>query len=147
MEKYPVKYEESMNTVLVQEVRRKCYFLFTSLSFKSFCGSFKFFYNHFLLCSIAKYLNLFFLFLQVIRYNNLLVVIKRTLRDLLKALKGLVVMSEALEKMFNSLYNNTVPQLWASKVSFGVYMYIVCVCHSGRIKHTPTLLTALCLLV
>lgn len=108
-----------------------------------------FFYNHFLLCSIAKFLKLFFLFLQVIRYNNLLVVIKRTLRDLLKALKGLVVMSEALEKMFNSLYNNTVPQLWASKVSFGVYMcmYIVGVCHSGRIKHTHTLLTALCLLV
>ena len=62
----------------------------------------------------------------MIRYNNLLVVIKRTLRDLLKALKGLVVMSEALEKMFNSLYNNTVPQLWANKVSN--VLFYTCTC-------------------
>ena len=39
-----------------------------------------------------------------------------SLKDLLKALKGLVVMSQALETMFNSLYNNTVPELWAAKV-------------------------------
>ena len=71
MEKYPVKYEESMNTVLVQEV---------------------------------------------IRYNRLLKVIHSTLVDLRKALKGLVVMSQALETMFNSIYNNTVPEMWASKV-------------------------------
>jgi dynein heavy chain len=70
MKKYPVKYEESMNTVLVQEV---------------------------------------------IRYNRLLVVIHQTLKDLLKALKGLVVMSDALETMFNSIYNNVVPELWAAK--------------------------------
>ena len=72
MEKYPVKYEESMNTVLVQEV---------------------------------------------IRYNRLLKVIHSSLVDLRKALKGLVVMSQALETMFNSIYNNTVPEMWASKVS------------------------------
>ena len=72
MEKYPVKYEESMNTVLVQEV---------------------------------------------IRYNRLLKVIHSSLVDLRKALKGLVVMSQALETMFNSIYNNSVPEMWASKVS------------------------------
>ena len=72
MEQYPVKYEESMNTVLVQEV---------------------------------------------IRYNRLLKVIHSSLVDLRKALKGLVVMSQALETMFNSIYNNTVPEMWASKVS------------------------------
>lgn len=55
-------------------------------------------------------------FLQVIRYNRLLKVIQSTLKDLLKALKGLVVMSQELETMFNSLYNNAVPQQWASKV-------------------------------
>eukprot|EP00117_Sycon_ciliatum_P001752 scpid1043/ scgid5734/ Dynein heavy chain 1, axonemal; Axonemal beta dynein heavy chain 1; Ciliary dynein heavy chain 1 len=71
MKRYPVLYEESMNTVLIQEV---------------------------------------------IRYNRLLTTVKRTLRDMLKALKGLVVMSAELEKMFNSLYNNAVPDLWAGKV-------------------------------
>ncbi|XP_062056155.1 dynein axonemal heavy chain 1 [Lepus europaeus] len=70
MAKYPVLYEESMNTVLVQEV---------------------------------------------IRYNRLLQVIIQTLRDLLKALKGLVVMSSQLELMAASLYNNTVPELWNAK--------------------------------
>ncbi|XP_053933024.1 dynein axonemal heavy chain 1 [Cuculus canorus] len=65
--KYPLLYEESMNTVLVQEV---------------------------------------------IRYNKLLGVIAQTLKDLLKALKGLVVMSSQLELMATSLYNNTVPKMW-----------------------------------
>lgn len=36
-------------------------------------------------------------------------------RDLLKALKGLVVMSEALENMGGSLSRNTVPHMWSSK--------------------------------
>lgn len=68
--RYPVLYEESLNTVLIQEA---------------------------------------------IRYNKLLTVIQSTLRDLLKALKGLVVMSEALEKMSLSLFSNIVPGIWASK--------------------------------
>ncbi|KAJ6667676.1 hypothetical protein lerEdw1_015997 [Lerista edwardsae] len=71
MLKYPVLYEESMNTVLAQEV---------------------------------------------IRYNRLLKVIAETLKDLLKALKGLVVMSHQLELMSSSLYNNIVPEMWNSKV-------------------------------
>ena len=71
MEKYPVKYEESMNTVLTQEV---------------------------------------------IRYNKLLTAIRGSLNEMLKALKGLVVMSQALETMVDSLFKNAVPELWASKV-------------------------------
>lgn len=67
---YPVLYEESLNTVIIQEA---------------------------------------------IRYNKLLKIIMQTLRDLLKAIKGLVVMSEALERMSNSLYSNAVPSVWASK--------------------------------
>ncbi|XP_038627172.1 dynein heavy chain 1, axonemal [Tachyglossus aculeatus] len=70
MKKYPVLYEESMNTVLVQEV---------------------------------------------IRYDRLLEVMAQTLKDLLKALKGLMVMSSQLELMATSLYNNAVPELWNSK--------------------------------
>ena len=50
------------------------------------------------------------------RYNRLLDTIHKSLQDLLKALKGLVVMSQELENMANSLYNNMVPSMWASKV-------------------------------
>eukprot|EP01017_Pseudomicrothorax_dubius_P009127 TRINITY_DN13053_c0_g1_i2.p1 TRINITY_DN13053_c0_g1~~TRINITY_DN13053_c0_g1_i2.p1 ORF type:complete len:479 (+),score=138.16 TRINITY_DN13053_c0_g1_i2:141-1577(+) len=68
--KYPTQYEESMNTVLVQEV---------------------------------------------IRYNRLLSVMKSSLIDVKKALKGEVVMSEELENLANSLYNNQVPKMWEAK--------------------------------
>lgn len=44
-------------------------------------------------------------------------VIHKTLQDLLKALKGLVVMSQELEDMSNSLFNNQVPNIWA-KVAY-----------------------------
>ncbi|KAA0196090.1 Dynein heavy chain 1 axonemal [Fasciolopsis buskii] len=70
VQKYPVMYEQSMNTVLTQEV---------------------------------------------IRYNNLLKTIQLTLQDLLKALKGLVVMSASLEDMAGSLFDNRVPLMWANK--------------------------------
>ena len=50
------------------------------------------------------------------RYNRLLTVIINSLRDLLKALKGLVVMSQQLEEMANSLFVNQVPGMWAGKV-------------------------------
>lgn len=81
MEKYPVKYEESMNTVLTQEV---------------------------------------------IRYNKLLTAIRSSLNEMLKALKGLVVMSQALETMVDSLYKNAVPDLWASKVGFFEDLFGLC---------------------
>ncbi|XP_029908318.1 dynein heavy chain 1, axonemal [Myripristis murdjan] len=70
MNKYPVLYEESMNTVLIQEV---------------------------------------------IRYNRLLAVISQSLSDIVKALKGLVVMSSELELMANSLFINAVPDMWKAK--------------------------------
>ncbi|XP_055888364.1 dynein axonemal heavy chain 1-like isoform X4 [Biomphalaria glabrata] len=69
-QKYPVLYEQSMNSVLAQEV---------------------------------------------IRYNRLLMVIHQSLKDLLKALKGLVVMSQKLEEMANSLFINLVPVMWSGK--------------------------------
>ena len=42
--------------------------------------------------------------------------IHQSLKDLLKALKGLVVMSQSLEEMANSLFINHVPDMWAGKV-------------------------------
>jgi len=61
IEQYPTMYNESMNTVLVQEV---------------------------------------------IRYNKLLVVMAKMLRDVQRALKGEVVMSEDLDALATSLFNN-----------------------------------------
>jgi len=68
-ENYPTKYEESMNTVLTQEV---------------------------------------------IRYNKLLKKINSSLKEILKALKGLVVMSDALDALGTALFNNSVPAAWAA---------------------------------
>eukprot|EP01033_Poteriospumella_lacustris_P000280 gene286-182_t len=66
---YPVVYEESMNTVLLQEC---------------------------------------------IRYNKLIAAMEISLPELLKALKGLVVMSSELESISNSIAVNQVPKSWAS---------------------------------
>mmetsp|Transcript_24429 Transcript_24429/g.96934 ORF Transcript_24429/g.96934 Transcript_24429/m.96934 type:complete len:2723 (+) Transcript_24429:2309-10477(+) len=67
---YPVTYEESMNTVLVQEC---------------------------------------------IRYDKLVSVMLQTLPELLKALQGLVVMSNELEAMGKSIATATVPVIWEEK--------------------------------
>ncbi|RZF36882.1 hypothetical protein LSTR_LSTR004570 [Laodelphax striatellus] len=68
--KYPVLYEQSMNTVLKQET---------------------------------------------IRFNGLLAVVKRTLVDVVKAVKGLVVMSRDLEEVYNAMVIGRVPTTWARK--------------------------------
>eukprot|EP01112_Ceratiomyxa_fruticulosa_P023297 TRINITY_DN8841_c0_g1_i2.p1 TRINITY_DN8841_c0_g1~~TRINITY_DN8841_c0_g1_i2.p1 ORF type:complete len:786 (-),score=133.90 TRINITY_DN8841_c0_g1_i2:9-2105(-) len=49
---------------------------------------------------------------EIIRYNRLLKEINTTLQELMKALKGLMVMSLDLENMANSLYDNQVPTAW-----------------------------------
>jgi dynein heavy chain len=51
---------------------------------------------------------------EVDRFNNLLKVIKDSLKSVQKAIKGLVVMSEVLEKVYTSFLNNQVPELWAN---------------------------------
>jgi dynein heavy chain len=65
--KYPVLYNESLNTVVVQEV---------------------------------------------IRFNRLLETVNKSLKDVLKAMKGIVVMSESLELISTSVFNNQVPDAW-----------------------------------
>ena len=52
---------------------------------------------------------------EAVRYNKLITEYNRSLANLIKALKGLVVMSGDLEAMSDSLYTNQVPQLWAKK--------------------------------
>ena len=68
--KYPVKWDESMNTVLCQEL---------------------------------------------IRFNNLLSLMRQSLSDIQKAVKGLVVMSSELEVLGNSLYINRTPAMWKAR--------------------------------
>ncbi|XP_053480111.1 dynein axonemal heavy chain 3-like [Ictalurus furcatus] len=68
--KYPVMYEESMNTVLRQEI---------------------------------------------IRFNRLTSVVRRSLVNIRRALKGQVVMSSELENVFNSMLVGKVPAIWAAK--------------------------------
>nr|XP_023021885.1 dynein heavy chain 3, axonemal-like [Leptinotarsa decemlineata] len=52
---------------------------------------------------------------ELIRFNRLIIVVKRTLTEMVKAVKGLVVMSAELEETFNSLVIGKVPSVWASK--------------------------------
>ncbi|CAL8325422.1 unnamed protein product [Merluccius merluccius] len=68
--KFPVLYEESMNTVLVQEMER---------------------------------------------YNTLCVTIRVSIQNLLKAIKGLVVMDAELEAIAGSLLVGKVPERWAKR--------------------------------
>uniref|UniRef100_A0A8C3I3V3 Dynein axonemal heavy chain 3 n=1 Tax=Chrysemys picta bellii TaxID=8478 RepID=A0A8C3I3V3_CHRPI len=70
MKKYPVLYEESMNTVLRQEL---------------------------------------------IRFNRLTEVVRSSLVNLGKAIKGQVLMSSELEDVFNSMLGGKVPPMWAAK--------------------------------
>ncbi|CAI8029533.1 Dynein heavy chain 6, axonemal [Geodia barretti] len=51
---------------------------------------------------------------EVDRFNNLLKVLKDSLRNIQKAIKGLVVMSEELERVYTSFLNNQVPSMWAT---------------------------------
>lgn len=50
---------------------------------------------------------------ELVRYNRLISVMKTSLSSLKKALKGLVVMSEDLEKLSNSIFDNQVGKVWA----------------------------------
>ncbi len=52
---------------------------------------------------------------EALKYNRLLQIMKDQLVAIQRALVGEVVMSEDLEKMGGSLYDNQVPKDWAEK--------------------------------
>jgi len=55
------------------------------------------------------------LFQECVRYNALLADMKVMLTQVQRALLGEVVMSEDLEKMADSVFDNLVPPTWAKK--------------------------------
>ncbi|KAK6993742.1 dynein heavy chain 3 axonemal, partial [Biomphalaria glabrata] len=52
---------------------------------------------------------------ELIRFNNLIHVIRNSLQDICKAIKGLVVMSNELEDVFDSMMVGKVPSMWLAK--------------------------------
>ena len=52
---------------------------------------------------------------ELIRFNRLIKVIRATLVNVQKAIKGLVVMSSELDEVFQSMLVGKVPTAWASK--------------------------------
>ncbi|KAK4874901.1 hypothetical protein RN001_014261 [Aquatica leii] len=52
---------------------------------------------------------------ELIRFNRLIVVVHRTLRDIIKAVKGLVVMNKELEETHSAVVIGKVPNAWMSK--------------------------------
>ena len=46
------------------------------------------------------------------RFNKLLSVIHSSIVEIQKAIKGIVLMSETLERVGESMVNGTVPELW-----------------------------------
>lgn len=49
------------------------------------------------------------------RFNKLITFINRNLKELVQAIKGEIIMTEALEETFNSLIINSVPKSWAKR--------------------------------
>lgn len=54
---------------------------------------------------------------EVARFNKLLTVMRASLEEIQKAIKGLVVMSSELDSMYISMLNIQVPENW-SKVAY-----------------------------
>ena len=52
---------------------------------------------------------------EIIRFRNLTEIVRESLKNIQKAMKGLVVMSAELEDVYNSVLLGIIPKLWASK--------------------------------
>ena len=53
----------------------------------------------------------------MIKFNRLLRKMKESLRDIKKAIRGMIVMSADLDAMYSCFLNNQLPPIW-EKVSF-----------------------------
>lgn len=51
----------------------------------------------------------------MLRYNNLLEIIRESLKDLILALQGFKIMTSTLDNVSESLLNNIIPVSWAAK--------------------------------
>ena len=61
------------------------------------------------------------------RYNGLISLIRGSLQNVRKAIKGTIVMNQELDTVLNAMYANKVPEVWkkkshASRMSFAAYM-------------------------
>jgi dynein heavy chain len=54
---------------------------------------------------------------EIKRYNNLLTIMKNSLENMEKGIKGIVVMTADLEETFNSIFEGKVPKTWNSTYS------------------------------
>ena len=52
---------------------------------------------------------------EIIRFNNLLKAINSSLKNLQKAIKGMVAMSSDLDALGSAMFNNQVPAAWSNK--------------------------------
>lgn len=52
---------------------------------------------------------------ELIRFNSLLSTIKESITNVKKAIHGLIIMSNSLEEVLNSMLIGKIPALWASK--------------------------------
>lgn len=52
---------------------------------------------------------------ELVRFNELIKVIKESIKQVKKAIKGEQVMSSALEEVFNSMLVGKIPNMWANK--------------------------------
>jgi hypothetical protein len=52
---------------------------------------------------------------ELVRFNELIKVIKDSIKQVKKAIKGEQVMSSALEEVFNSMLVGKIPNMWANK--------------------------------
>jgi dynein heavy chain len=54
---------------------------------------------------------------EIVKFNNLLSKMRKTLKDIKNAIKGMIVMSSDLDGMYTAFMNNQLPSLW-EKESF-----------------------------